>query len=1003
MQPARKQMQQPGTAANDIQNRRRTVSAHHSNLNTTPPMNPNPATRVSPSDESNARALRSLQARLAQMSAKAANDQTPAVQAGAQTMTDIQRRIGDLTRRIEQAERNVPDAAAIHSAEQRLAQLSGAIPAAPPQMPVEPAAPSQMQPAAHAPAAPPPAAATAMPAPPAPSSGKDPAIAQLEGTVLHLGGMIQELRSAQGHNPALDALKSQVAALTGLIGDARPAENAQSIAQLESQIGGLAQRVELALGQNQITPQITELGQRVHALENALQAVQSQTPDGQLVAGFEQQLNELGQRLGHTEKNYSALQTIEHSIAQLFDAVETNRNWMQQTAQQMEARAQAAATPAANTADQANTDAALSALDAQLKSREQQSQNAFASINATLETLLKRLSDLEARRGAPATVAEPQTPIPQNTSPAPANPQPAATSAPVVPQPDDIEKLSNLLAGRPETVSAPAPTEPNAATATDQPLPASDASAPNEDFIAAARRIAQTQEPVPEPEKKSPFDFLARSMKRDHGAKQAHNATQAGPSGKTAPGEPAPAARKRKPLLIAATLLLAIGAVAAYGYTSGFQFATSKAPPAKVNPQPGVKKKLPASGPKTQAPKPTPKPVKSGAAPATSNIAQAPPMTPPAANPTRGGTGGGNGVKIQQVTPAPDGRIAPPGGPKQFSLLSPHGDWAVNQPHANTPAGVADPLVTGSVPPRPAANAVKPQPRSRAAGPLPPAAIGSNSLRRAAAGGDPAAQYEIAVRYSEGNHVPQDYRKAAAWYQKAAAQGLAPAQYRLGTFYEKGRGVPLDKAAARIWYERAAEKGNRKAMHNLAVIYANGGAGRPDFAKAALWFRKAAELGLTDSQFNLAILNERGLGTPKDPAEAYRWFAIAARGGDKEAVNRQLKLEQSMAPQLLVKAKLAAQTWDATPMVGRANKVKTPPGGWDKVSRTAPPAPPSRQQMIAEAQALLNRIGLKAGPADGVMGQQTRDAIRAFQTQNGMVASGDVDAQLIEKLRAIGG
>ncbi len=276
-------------------------------------------------------------------------------------------------------------------------------------------------------------------------------------------------------------------------------------------------------------------------------------------------------------------------------------------------------------------------------------------------------------------------------------------------------------------------------------------------------------------------------------------------------------------------------------------------------------------------------------------------------------------------------------------------------------------------------------------------------LRVAAASGNAAAQFEIASRYTKGKLVKQDYQKAAAWYQKAAAKGLAPAQYRLGTFYEKGRGVPLDKVAARIWYERAAEKGNRKAMHNLAVIYANGVQGKPQFTKAALWFRKAANLGLTDSQYNIGILSERGLGTPKDPVEAHKWFLIAARHGDNEAKNRQARLERKLTPQMLVKAKLAAHSWQSRPLAAVANKVIQPEGGWEGVGPNAEKATLSPRQMVAEAQALLNQLGYRAGPSDGIMGKRTRDAIRSFQKHGSMAQTGDVSPDLIERLRAITG
>ena len=164
-----------------------------------------------------------------------------------------------------------------------------------------------------------------------------------------------------------------------------------------------------------------------------------------------------------------------------------------------------------------------------------------------------------------------------------------------------------------------------------------------------------------------------------------------------------------------------------------------------------------------------------------------------------------------------------------------------------------------------------------------PTAIGGARLRNAAAAGDPAAAYEVAMRFMEGRGVPANLEEAAKWLERAASKGLAPAQFRYASMLEKGQGVRKDLAAAQKLYVTAAAKGHAKAMHNLAVLYAEGVDGKPDYANAVLWFRKAAEHGVADSQFNLAVLVARGLGTEKNIAESYKWFALAAAQGDRDA------------------------------------------------------------------------------------------------------------------------
>ena len=51
-----------------------------------------------------------------------------------------------------------------------------------------------------------------------------------------------------------------------------------------------------------------------------------------------------------------------------------------------------------------------------------------------------------------------------------------------------------------------------------------------------------------------------------------------------------------------------------------------------------------------------------------------------------------------------------------------------------------------------------------------------------------------------------------------------------------------------------------------------------------------------------------------------------------------------------------------------------------------------------EAQVALARLAISAGPIDGIVGSQTRAAIRAFQMQQGLTETGDLDATTKEAL-----
>jgi localization factor PodJL len=210
-----------------------------------------------------------------------------------------------------------------------------------------------------------------------------------------------------------------------------------------------------------------------------------------------------------------------------------------------------------------------------------------------------------------------------------------------------------------------------------------------------------------------------------------------------------------------------------------------------------------------------------------------------------------------------------------------------------------------------------------------PASV-SPVLRHALAANDPAAEYEIGIRYAEGRGLTQSTAEAARWLERAANAGFAPAQFRLAGLNEKGDGVRKDLQNARRLYLAAAGKGHAKAMHNLAVLYAEGVDGKADYKAAAQWFQKASNYGVTDSQYNLAILYARGIGIPANLAESYRWFTLAASAGDAEAAKKRDEVAARLDQKTLAAAKAAAASFTAERESDEAVNLKAPPGGWDK-------------------------------------------------------------------------
>ena len=468
------------------------------------------------------------------------------------------------------------------------------------------------------------------------------------------------------------------------------------------------------------------------------------------------------------------------------------------------------------------------------------------------------------------------------------------------------------------------------------------------DFIAAARRAAQAA--------------AAEAHQGEAPATEAFGEGTEHKPGAFARISQAIRSRKRPLLLAAAAIILAIGALKVYGTVGGVpDHLTAPSPTASVDvPKSAASDVLAAAG---------------------------------AALPAGGKTGA---LVAPSVTPDPDIAFSAPGAvDSQFGTgnAAPSASgFTQRQPVAagNTPADqAAQPVSLASA-------SALPAPQATGSASAPDAEIGSPKLVKAAASGDPAAAFEVAARYAGGDHVSKDLAKAADWYERAAEGGVAVAQYRLGSLYERGQGVTKDLTKAVDWYQRAADQGNVNAMHNLAVLMSEGVGGAPDQQKALQWFLAAADYGVRDSQYNLGVIYARGLGTPQDLVASYKWFAIAAAQGDGDSAQRRDEVAKLLSGNDLAKARAAVQAWHVKPPLADANGVSTPEGGWDSPGGTLGEA--DRAALVKKIQTLLAEQGFDPGPADGLAGARTQDAVKAYQRENGIAATGQIDGALVAAL-----
>jgi localization factor PodJL len=666
-----------------------------------------------------------------------------------------------------------------------------------------------------------------------------------------------------------------------------PSSHQESDRDLDSRLVEMAHRLEHSIGTAMPVTAIEALNARLEEIGSELAQALEKTPKLENLEHVERQLSEMGQQLGRAELQLAKMGSIESQLLQLIERFD-------QTPSQVEAAAAKAAEEVARrVVGEAKPDS-TGRLDAMqrditaLGDKNRASNERVASTLAAVHEQLKQLVQ-QVEQGSSALPAKPNLPFAERQRPPSAPPMPpqGLSQPPLAPRSGPAETSFKAppaggmpvprtgtapsgaapqapLAGSPDAEPVPsfgrlrrgpAPEEavdlglspPRATRATLRP----DADIePPDNLVAAARRAAQ-----------------AASLKAEERASsgRGHRGYATSLAGSAA-GEPAP--RKRRSILIVlAAVLLIISALLLYGRLG------SK--PEPVVEPPAAEQTLPAptdSAPESSAPgldrgvpapegsddatppdeersgswEPTPQFDEEPAAGAASEVGKATGFTEIAKSSRRATMPSSElTAEPQPAALKPDKAASLPPG-VVFSVEEP-----AEGPKLNMAALETQPTASPALPAAPAAL------------PLPPAELGPVALRQAAADGDPAAQYVIALRYVENQGNAKDQAEAVRWLERAASAGLAPAQYRLGAMYERGQGVAKDLGRSRSWYQSTAEKGNVKAMHNLAVGASAREGGAPDYALAAKWYQGPPRGGSPTASSISASSPSTGLAGPR--------------------------------------------------------------------------------------------------------------------------------------------
>ena len=264
------------------------------------------------------------------------------------------------------------------------------------------------------------------------------------------------------------------------------------------------------------------------------------------------------------------------------------------------------------------------------------------------------------------------------------------------------------------------------------------------------------------------------------------------------------------------------------------------------------------------------------------------------------------------------------------------------------------------------------------------------------------AQHDLAAIYTAGHGgVEQNFERAAFWFERAAENNIANASYNLGVLHHQGLGVDADIARAMQYYEQAAANNHPEAQYNLGIAYIEGIGVEYNPARAAGHFENAANNGIMEAAYNLGLVHENGLLGNIDNDKALIWYKKAADEGSVEARQALEQLAQRLNVPTSDISRIAETLSAANNVIKSATTSSE--ALLNAPETTMPNSIRSSQQttdqaVIAQIQEYLMASGLYPGPADGLSGALTQDAIRAYQSSNGLASNGVPSSALLSHM-----
>jgi len=164
--------------------------------------------------------------------------------------------------------------------------------------------------------------------------------------------------------------------------------------------------------------------------------------------------------------------------------------------------------------------------------------------------------------------------------------------------------------------------------------------------------------------------------------------------------------------------------------------------------------------------------------------------------------------------------------------------------------------------------------------------------------GSSDALNSLGIIYSTTMDEP-NYALSMALFSEASLLNHPAAKYNLATLYQNGEGTTMDLKKAHKLYLDSALLGYKDAMYNLAVTYKDGIGVEPDLQLCIDWLSKLSTMGDVVAMFNLAEIYEIDASVLDKDLAKY-WYKEAASKFCGPAIMALKRINELSSPENLI-------------------------------------------------------------------------------------------------------